>query len=400
MKDVMEEQDTEIKKLVRFAEEHSNDNEDRLLLNAPSYPEVDMKRVIEHLEGRKRARSKLPSWYSHKDIFYPSKLSIEQCSSESSAIYKAGLATGSSLTDLTGGFGVDCAAFAGRMKQVDYYERDPLYCLAAENNFKALGLDNITIHHADSTLHIGEILSDTIYVDPHRRGEYDRRLYDIRDCEPDVTKLKEGLLEHCRRLMVKLSPMADISQTLHLLPECREIHIVSVKNECKEILAILEKEGGGPVRICASEIEGGGEIHSFSFLTEEEEACTAGIAEEPEAFLYEPYSSVIKSGAFKLLAQRYGTPKLGKNSHLYTGKVPDPGFPGRKFRICSCMSLSAKELRKLSKVYPQANITVRNFPLSVNEIRKISRIKEGGDVYIFATTLSDDRKIYIICKKI
>lgn len=382
-----------------FIRSHLSADTDKLLLNARRYPEIDMPYAVGQILARRQIRDKLPLWYANDDIIYPSRLSTEQCSSEITASYKQSLIAGTTVCDLTGGLGVDSYYFSRKAAEVTYVERFPEYCAAAASNFKALHARNIRIVNEDAREVADSLQADTFYIDPARRGEGNKRLFALTDCEPDILQLKPLLLENACRLIIKVSPMADIDETLRLLPETAEIHVLAVRNECKELLFVLEKEKREQTVIHAVNYEANGNIQPFIFTPAEEKEADLHPAAFIEKYLYEPHAALLKSGAFKLVASRYGIEKLHRHSHLYTSGRECPDFAGRKFIVEEVFDFSGKLLKQIGKIIPQANITTRNFNLSVAEIRKRSGIREGGDVYLIATTTGSDRHILIACRK-
>ena len=282
-----------------------------------------------------------------------------------------------------------------------YIERFPEYCRAAEHNFKTLGATNIQILEADVREIISTLTADTFYIDPARRSECNKRVFALSDCEPDVLQFKNILLPKAKRLILKTSPMADISETLRQLPETTEVHIIAVRNECKEVIFVLENilSSSSPTRVITVNYTSNGQQQLFSFPWEKEKTSSFQAAEKMGDYLYEPNAAILKSGAFKLIATEYNISKLHLNSHLYTSEQKIGNFPGRIFKVNSVHEFSGKRLRQLGKSIGQANITTRNFPLTVEAIRKSSGIAEGGELYLFATTLGNARKIIIECRK-
>lgn len=383
-----------------FIREHLTEDTGKLLLTASRFPNIDVPFAIDQILARRQIREKLPFWFMQEDLIYPSRLSAEQCSSESTALYKQRLLAGNTLCDLTGGLGIDSFYFAQKAKEVCYIERFPEYCEAARHNFRQLKAGNIRIIQADSREIVNELSADTFYIDPARRSECNKRIFALNECEPDVIRLKPILLGHSRRLIVKISPMADIGETLRLLPETREIHILAVKNECKELLFVLE--GNVPasdVTIHAVHLGSDGSEQDFVFHPDEEKEASLHTTQQVGKYLYEPHTALLKSGAFKLIAIRFGLSKLHRHSHLYTSDNRCEQFPGRTFFIENVYDFSGKLLKQLGKEIPKANMTTRNFPLSVAELRKRSNIKEGGSIYLFATTLNNEHKIFIRARK-
>lgn len=383
----------------RFIREHLDDNPDQLLWKKNEYPDDRVVVVVEQIQARENIKEKLPSWYACRDIFYPSKLSTEQSSSETTAPYKARLATGNSLCDLTGGLGVDTYFFSRQVDKVTYVERDESYCEAARSNFLALGATNIEVIHADATTVASQVIADTYYIDPARRTTDNKRVFALTDYAPNVLELKEALLRQGQRLIIKISPMADLSAVLQLLPETTDVHVVSVRNECKELLFVLGKTPASQtVNIHTVNFTTDTEQY-FSFLLEEEKDAQPRYTSHIGSYLYEPNSSVLKSGAFKLVANRYGLEKLHPHSHLYTSNHLVADFPGRAFQVKEILDFSSKLLKQISRTIPKANITTRNFKLSVNEFRTRSKIKDGGTTYLFATTLNDGRAVIVRTEK-
>lgn len=389
--------------LKAFIASHTAEEAEKLLLAAARYPGIDIPFAVEQLTARRQVRDKLPAWHANLDIIYPSRLAAEQCSSETTARYKQHLLRGTSCCDLTGGLGADAFYFAAAIPEVTYIERNPEYCEAARHNFAVLHADNIRVRQADVRDIAAQLHAGTCYIDPARRSEGNKRLFALEDCEPDILQLKTTLLQRCERLIVKISPMADIAETLRLLPETREIHIVETRNECKELLFVLEQHPAplppGEVPLHAATLSPGTPPETFTFTLQEEREAPLETAERVGSYLYEPHAALLKSGAFKTLALRYGLRKLHRHSHLYTSDALRADFPGRKFRTEACLEFSGKLLKHISRDIPQANLTTRNFPLSVAELRRRSRIREGGDTYLFATTLANGQKAIILCHK-
>ncbi len=385
-----------------FIKEHAGDDLTRLLLSASRYPTVDVPFAADQIAARRQIREKLPSWYACDELLFPSKLSAEQCSSEQTAQYKARLVReDETLCDLTGGLGVDSYYFSRCVRHVVYIERFPSYCEAARHNFSVLGANNISVVEGNCTnLISGLPRTDVFYIDPARRGEAGRRVYALTDCEPDLPALLPDLLRRATKVIAKLSPMADIRQTAALLPGTKEIHVLSVKNECKELLFVVGRdETAASPKICCVNYDSCGREEMFSFSQEEEHAAHLQPAGRIGKFLYEPNASILKAGAFKCVAARFSVEKLHVSSHLYTSDHHIECFPGRYFAAEEVYPFSGKLCKTLSKEIPRANITVRNFPLSVEELRRRTKIADGGDVYLFATTLADSTKVIVRCRK-
>lgn len=384
-----------------FIKVHIDDDLDRLLLSAARYPEIDIPFVVEQIAVRRHIREKLPSWYANESLVFPSKTAGEQSSSEQTARYKQRLLNGERLLyDLTGGLGVDSYFFSQQIETVVYVERSDVCFSAAVHNFSVLQADNIRVINDDAEQVLATLASaDVFYIDPARRGSGNRRVFALSDCEPDLLQLLPQLLAKAPKVIAKLSPMLDIRHTLQLLPQTAEVHIVSVKNECKELLFVLRRDvAEEPVIRCVNYTTEGVE-QLFCFKLSEEEACISAIADTVDTWLYEPNASVLKSGAYKQVAKQMNLHKLHVSSHLYTSIHYIPDFPGRVFRVKELYPFSGKLCKTIARQIPKANLSVRNFPLSVNELRRRTRIAEGGTIYLFATTLSNNQKVFICCEK-
>ena len=429
-----------------FICQHQDDDVRQLAFLGSKYPEVDMPFALDQIRGRKMARVKLPRWASLEGIIYPPHISMEQCSSESTALYKAELAArllglpASSFgiemkaeneiefVDLTGGFGVDFSYIAARLGVKSMYvERQAHLCEAAKENFERLGLKNAIVKNGDGieVLHsflpkkddaasTDDSLGITydqplsllktnlglkiIFIDPARRDDAGNKVVSLKDCTPDVTVLQEEMLSKADYVIIKLSPMLDWHRAISELSHVREVHIISVNNECKELLLVLSvRNMGENLRIyCINDAQ--------SFVCEEldMEASQVKIAPstlEGMLYLYEPNASLMKAGCFGVLSGRYDARMLSKNSHLFVSQAPIEAFPGRSFRIIAVSSFNKKELKRHLSGITKANIATRNFPLSVAELRKRLKLKDGGETYIFATTLSDESHVLVITEK-
>ena len=489
-----------------FIRQHQDNDVRQLAFLGSKYPEVDMPFALDQIRGRKMARVKLPRWASIDGIIYPPHISMEQCSSEQTALYKAelaarllGLSPSSSengeekekesenasnlhlseicefagkgavdskfakneatckkqqilteskenvneikevphegdfseeigFVDLTGGFGVDFSYIASRLGVKSMYvERQTHLCEVAKENFGRLGLKNAIVKNGDGieVLHsfaskkddaasaddsLGIIYDQPlsllktklglklISIDPARRDDAGNKVVSLKDCTPDVTLLQEEMLSKADYVIIKLSPMLDWHRAVSELNCVREVHVISVNNECKELLLVLSARNmGGNLRIyCINDAQ--------SFVCDESdmEASSVKIAPstlEEMQYLYEPNASLMKAGCFSVLSERYGARMLSKNSHLFVSREPIAVFPGRSFRIIAVSSFNKKELKRHLSGITKANIATRNFPLSVAELRKRLKLKDGGETYIFATTLSDDSHVLVITEK-
>lgn len=429
-----------------FIRQHQDEDVRQLAFLGSKYPEVDMPFALDQIRGRKMARVKLPRWASLEGIIYPPHISMEQCSSESTALYKAelaarllGLPASSSGTemkteneiefvDLTGGFGVDFSYIAARLGVKSMYvERQAHLCEAAKENFERLGLKNAIVKNGDGieVLHsflpkkddaasaddsLGIIYDQPlsllktklglklIFIDPARRDDAGNKVVSLKDCTPDVTVLQEEMLSKEDYVIIKLSPMLDWHRAISELSHVREVHIISVNNECKELLLVLSARNmGGNLRIyCVNDAQ--------SFVCDEMDMESSSVKIAPSTleemqYLYEPNASLMKAGCFGVLSDRYDARMLSKNSHLFVSQAPIEAFPGRSFRIIAISSFNKKELKRHLSGITKANIATRNFPLSVAELRKRLKLKDGGETYIFATTLSDESHVLVITEK-
>lgn len=486
-----------------FIRQHQDDDVRQLAFLGSKYPEVDMPFALDQIRGRKMARVKLPRWASIDGIIYPPHISMEQCSSEQTALYKAelaarllGLSPSSSengeekekesenasnlhlsencefagkgavdsefakneatckkqqilteskenvnetkeephegdfseeigFVDLTGGFGVDFSYIASRLGVKSMYvERQAHLCEAAKENFGRLGLKNAIVKNGDGievlhsflpknddsasdSLGITEEQSQSllktnlglkiIFIDPARRDDAGNKVVSLKDCTPDVTVLQEEMLSKADYIIIKLSPMLDWHRAVSELNCVREVHIISVNNECKELLLVLSARNMGNLRIyCVNDAQ--------SFVCDELDMESSSVKIAPSTFeemqyLYEPNASLMKAGCFSVLSERYDARMLSKNSHLFVSREPIAVFPGRSFRIVAVSSFNKKELKRHLSGITKANIAIRNFPLSVAELRKRLKLKDGGETYIFATTLSDESHVLVITEK-
>ncbi len=385
---------------LRFIEENLKADVRSLALQAKKYPQVDMAMAVVQIAGRQIAEAKLPSWYRTGGLLYPKHLSMEQCSSEVTAIYKASLLQGETFADLTGGFGIDCSFLSRRFKKADYVERQAELCELASHNFPLQGLQ-IEVHNEDGVEYLKRMDPvDCLFLDPARRDGHGGKTVAISDCEPDVSTLEDLLVEKAKTVMVKLSPMLDLSLALKTLKNVREVHVVSVNNECKELLLILQKQSiSSDVSIHCEHIVN--DLHQhFVFTQEQERISDCPLTSQVETYLYEPNASILKAGAYRSLTQSCEVKKLHPSSHLYTSSHFIEDFPGRRFQVEAVSGFGKKDLKTFLQGMEKANITIRNFPSSVAELRKRLKLKEGGEDYIFATTLADESKILIKCKKV
>ena len=438
-----------------FIRQHQDDDVRQLAFLGSKYPEVDMPFALDQIRGRKMARVKLPRWASLEGIIYPPHISMEQCSSESTALYKAELAArllalpvSSSFSeeigfvDLTGGFGVDFSYIAARLGVKSMYvERQAHLCEAAKENFERLGLKNAIVKNGDGieVLHsflpkkddaasTDDSLGITydqplsllktklglklIFIDHARRDDAGNKVVSLKDCTPDVTVLQEEMLSKADYVIIKLSPMLDWHRAIIELSHVREVHIISVNNECKELLLVLSALNMGDMEASSAdgEVKHAGNLRIYcvndaqSFVCDELDMESSPVRIAPPVleemqYLYEPNASLMKAGCFGVLSDCYDARMLSKNSHLFVSQAPIEAFPGRSFRIIAISSFNKKELKRHLSGITKANIATRNFPLSVAELRKRLKLKDGGETYIFATTLSNESHVLMITEK-
>ena len=402
-----------------FIREHSDDDVRQLALRGTRDPEVDLTYALEQIAGRQMARTKIPSWASVEDIVYPPHLSMEQCSSEQTARYKAGIAgKGALVVDLTAGFGVDMAFVSQGFQRAVHVERLPHLCTISSENYQRLGLQHIEVVCGDGIEYLHQLdHADLIYLDPARRDAHGGRTYCIADCTPNVLEILDEMLEKADRVMLKLSPMLDWGKAVADISDKREVisdkccaqvnavHIVSVDNECKELL--IEVKNGKGEKVKKMKVDCVNLLHDhIREVFEYEIPFPLPLSPSftfspfhPFTFLFEPNASIMKAGCFELLEQRFGIRQLDKNSHLFVSDKEMPEFPGRQFVIERTTTMNKRELKTAFAGIDRANITVRNFPISVAELRKKLKLKDGGDIYVFATTVAGQGHQLIICRK-
>ncbi|RUA10661.1 MAG: class I SAM-dependent methyltransferase [Flavobacteriia bacterium] len=385
--------DTEVQ---LFINKHLYDDPVKLILKGSPFPEVSAQELAEQIISKKKCKTKLPTWFVTDKIYYPNKLNIEQTSSEITAKYKADLIYGDNLLDITGGFGVDDLAFAERFSKVLHCEIDKELSEIVAHNYKRLGVNNIkTI--ADNGLNYlarSKEKFDWIYSDPSRRNKTKERVFLLKDCLPDIPENLDLLFEHADQILIKVSPVLDISSTISELKSAYEIHVLAVNNEVKELLFLLKKDYSGQILIKTINIKKDtNEVFQSIYNSSYEPTYFL-----PESYLYEPNPAILKAGLFNEVSNQLNIHKLHSNSHLYTSRNLTE-FPGRRFRILQITPYDKKQLKRLipSK---KANITVRNFPETVAQIRKRTGFKEGGDLYLFFTTDLNNKHVVLICEKV
>ncbi len=389
-------------KLQEFIVSHAESDTSSLLLGRSRFPDIDMETAVRCIQGRKKIAAKLPSWLSYPDLVYPASLSLEQSSSEATALYKQRFVSeGDRVADLTGGFGADSYYFSLKVRSVDYFERNAELVACVEENFKTMGRDNIAVRCAE--VDAGVLASmpqdryEMIYLDPARRGKAGQRVFSISDCEPDVSVLLPELLRISPRVLVKVSPMADISALYAIFPQVKEFHVLSVHNECKEVLMLLERAdaGANEPEVVVAELPAGTE---FRFTLSQERSCLPSFAvrEEIGGYLYEPYASLTKAGAFKLPCSRYGVRKVAADSHLYICESPVEGFPGRARRIEAVYEVNKELFRSFRKSVPECSVTARNAKMTSEELTRRLGTKESSRYRLFVTTAADGCRIAIL----
>ena len=399
-----------------FIRQHADEDVRQLALRGTKDPEVNLTYALEQIAGRQKARTKLPSWAANDGIVYPPHLSMEQCSSETTALYKAQLAgKGETYVDLTGGFGVDFYFMSQGFAKRIYVEQNANLCQIVEHNMQVLGLKSEIVCSTTADYLSSMTHADVIYLDPARRNEHGGRTYSIEDCSPNVLELMSQLLEKADKVILKLSPMLDWHQAVEALKYVIEVHIVSVNNECKELLLVLSRQKSESLRLICVNGESIFEI-VLRQAKRQSQAHTAGTnyfqagnkqfprwkqssIKDQSLCLYEPNASIMKAGCFDALEERFPVQQVGPNSHLFISADEISDFPGRSFQIMSVSSMNKRELKEALKGIDKANITVRNFPLSVAELRKRLKLKDGGDVYVFATTVANEGHQLFVCRK-
>ena len=386
------------REILAFAREHKGEDTARLLLGASRYPGIDMQAAVQQIEGLRTAREKWPSLLECEDFLYPPRLNREQSSSEATARYKATLLSSSRIADLTGGMGIDTLAFAKVADHVDYVEHDPALCAFMERNLQALSIANVTVHCTDSLVWLaGQESYDLIYIDPARRGVAGRRVTAFEDCTPDLLQHLDLLRSRCRRLLVKASPMIDITLATTQLGTVAEVHIVALHGECKELLFLCDSRHSGEPTIHCVDIKDLKDFNDFPFIRSEETAASAVYCDRVGRYLYDPHAALRKGGCFRLLGQRYGLPLLAANTHLYTSPTLISDFPGRTFEVLQEVVLDRKAIKK-ALPDGRAHVVTRNFPAEAAVLQRRLGLTEGGDLFVIATTVGT-RRTGLLCRQ-
>lgn len=408
-----------MEKLADFVSSHISDDPVRLIMNRGRWPEIDMDMAVNSIESRRKLRDKVREWHDEPRLVFPLKLSAEQCSSSATGRYKADLASRISgkgswaIADLTGGLGVDSWFFSHKAGRVLYNEMQEVLCRAAEHNFKVLEAGNISVSNGIARQgDIEKILDgfnpDIVYMDPARRGEGGRKVFLIEDCTPDVLTLKDEIFVHTRHILLKLSPMADITMACSRLGStCREVHVVASGGECKELLIWMDREWNDGYSITAVEIHNDGSLSEFTFSPSDEKAAAPHLSDRqclPERWLFEPGKALMKAGAFNLISERFGISKLGASTHYYIvedeAKAAGLKGHGKIFRIIGCSPLDKRSIRSAGKDYPKAEVTARNIPMDTDTLRKKLGVSSGDDIHIFGLRSDVDGNLLLITARL
>ena len=393
-----------MKKLTAFVQEHIGDDPTRLILDRKKWPDIDIDLAVSCIQSRRKLKGKVQEWFMNPELIFPVGLSAEQCSSTATGIYKSELAAKIAegkafrLADLTGGLGVDSWYFSKKAEQVWYHEMQEKLCAAAEYNFQKLSAENIIVRNVISTPEtidgiLSEARPDIVYMDPARRGEGGKKVFLIEECTPDVLTLKEQIFRHCRHILLKFSPMADITMACSRLGNtCREVHIVATGGECKELLIWMDREWYGEYTITAVELPSGYpdmDPASFSFCCSEEKIATASTRprNDVSGFLFEPGKALMKAGCFNLIANQFSLMKLGVSTHYYVtesaAKADELKPYGKVYMILSAQPLDKRSIKAAGAAYPRAEVTARNIPMDTETLRKKLGVTSGDDAHIF-----------------
>ncbi len=407
-----------------YIKTHQNDEVTTLLLQAKKYPNLNIPELVLQIKARQKAKSKLPEWCENEEIIFPKMLSVEQCSSEITAKFKADLVSGETLIDLTGGMGVDIAYMSKNFKKAFYFEQNVDLLSVTKYNFGQLGIENVEFVEGDSVdyfknnagwvLNPASVELSWIYLDPHRRDDTGSKVVRLQDCEPNILAIKDLLFEYTDNILLKASPMLDIDLAILELGNVSQVYVVAVENEVKEVLFHLitprsddsqtAQNGTSDYRLTTTNevilnAINLSKAHSttLSFTKSEEKNASIKLGSSQQ-YLYEPNAAILKAGGFRFIAQHFDLQKIAPHSHLYTSEELVGNFQGRIFKIIAVCKLDKKEISKhLSE--NKANITIRNFPLTVQQIRDKLKLSDGGNEYLFGTTDSQNQKIVIVCVK-
>ena len=385
------------KNIQDFITQNNSASISKLALQKNPFPEVDWILILNQIEAKSKAKDKLPTWFSTENIIYPGKISVEQTSSEKTAAYKASLLSGETLIDLTGGFGVDDYYFSKKFKSISHCEINENLSAIVKHNFKQLEITNCDFYADDSTNVLNQLNQkwSWIYIDPSRRNDAKGKVFMLKDCLPNVPELLDFYFEKTDSILIKTAPLLDISAGLSELKFVKNIHIIALENEVKELLFEIHNQYSGEITIKTANILKD-KTETFEFVLDNYSNFPS--YHLPQKYLYEPNAAIMKSGGFDEVSAVFNINKLHKHSHLYTSEdLID--FPGRTFEIEKIISYNKNDMKTVL-VNQQANVTTRNFPDTVENIRKKWKIKNGGNLYCFFTTDKNDNKIVLICRKI
>ena len=379
----------------QFINVHLNDDLTKIIFKGSPFKNISIQELANQIAAKKKSETKLPTWFHLKKCYFPDKISIEQTSSETTAQYKSKLVSGEKLIDITGGFGVDSYYFSEQVPKVIHCEINQDLSTIVAYNYQQLQIENIDTISGDGIDYLQKTsdIFDWIYIDPSRRNDHKEKVFLLKDCLPDVPKYLDFLFTKTNQILIKVSPILDISSTINELKFVTEIHIIAVQNEVKELLFLVNKNSDKDIKIFTINILNQ-ENQKFDFFINQQSTANY---ELPLSYLYEPNAAILKSGGFDEIAIQFGIYKLHKHSHLYTSaSLID--FPGRRFKIESICKYDKKVLKKLIPKN-KANITTRNFPKTVAQIRKETNIKDGGNLYLFFTTDINEKLIFLLTKK-
>ncbi|MEM1407871.1 MAG: SAM-dependent methyltransferase [Bacteroidota bacterium] len=381
-----------------FILEHENQDPFQLSLKYKEVDGIPIRLISEQISGRQKAKSKLPEWYSTKGILYPPKLSMEQCSSQATAKYKAMLVKGQAWVDLTGGTGVDTWALSLSFRKGSYVEQDENLAELADFNFSALKRQNVEVHNTTAEDYLNSISEkvDCIYIDPARRDENKNRVFRLEDCTPNIIPLLPQLKKKANQVLIKASPMMDIDLAISALGRVDEVHVVAVENDCKEVLYVISETQAEDTKLCMVNFKKG-QVERLDSTIGEISTSRAGFS-QPLKYMYEPNAAILKAGAFAFVSERFSVKKLHKHTHLYTSNQLLSEFPGRVFIIEQVLPYSKKEIKR-ALPNGKANISTRNFRDDVATIRKKTGINDGGELYLFGFTDIDEIQRVALCTK-
>ena len=380
----------------QFINDNLNADTSKLLFKGSPFDTISIQELVTQIISKKKSEKKLPNWFKTENIYYPPKVHIEQTSSEITAAYKSSLVSGDSIIDITGGFGIDCYYFSKKFRKVTHCELDGNLSTIVKNNYQQLKTGTINLVSGDGIefLKNNDSKFDWIYIDPSRRDSIDKKVFLLKDCLPNVPENLELLFSKSDRILIKNSPILDLSKTIEELQYVKEIHIVAVHNEVKELLFVLEKNYNKTIQIkTINHTKNNLQAFDFQYLKRN----TSNYA-KPKKYIYEPNSAILKSGGFHEISSQLNLEKLHQHSHLYTTDERIE-FPGRTFLVENSCSYNKKEIKKFLKEN-KANITTRNFPETVAQIRKKTKIKDGGTTYLFFTTNNNNKHIVLICSQV